>query len=534
VKGGAQLRREIPISHEEIYLSNLLSNEFVPLYKSWRNKVSNGAVYAVLSPIGIRSRVTGSPSWQIHVGEGQPCFSTSGFGAAEVATYHAGDEDGLVPLAFIRDGHGVIDSHPEPLQEFILFHDLLLSNNGREYLKVHTDGSTEVAIKITSSSEIQTRSSLIRQFQAAKQMDLVFQIDSVQFVDDKSELPEESETSEEFKNLGTFLFDSWSSLGYRTLGKIVYPPAPLSESGIWPFEINPHITELFTIRTQGGQIVEVTLNSEEHLDPNEYLRKQDRHFLEIVEFDKNVLNRYLANPDKYIIGDGVLKCGSLWSISIDNDDSSNLFIFLGDLLRDLPPSEWKYWKPFNQTSDKSVSETFFKRSILGKEVEPNRPDLRFRGNYAIFQDSWSSKFDWMLFTPMTDEDAYVLNALHLPNTESNKGFDDFFLYLGKLLPNSINISKLNQLTGIPKRDRSTNLERFALWLKASGFQEHEFVFNTLHAIQWIRSHSSAHPKDAKLNNLLRSKFGMQIGYELAEKLCNDANETLNLLDSHFL
>lgn len=528
------MQREIPVSQEEIYLSNLLSNEFVPVYKSWRNKDANGAVYAMLSPIGLRDKITRSPSWQIHVGEGQPCFSTSGFGTAEVATYHTGDKDGLIPLAFIRDGHGVIDSQPEPLQEFILFHDLHLSINGHEYLKVHADGSTEVAIKIISPSEIQTQTKLIRQFQAAKQMDLVFQIDSVQFVDDARDLPKESETSDEFMNLGTYLFDSWSNLGYRTLGKIVFPPAPLSECGIWPFEVTPRITEVFTIRNQRGQIVEVTLDSGENLDPNEFLQKQDRHFLEIVEFDKNVLNRYLANPDKYIIGDGILKCGSLWSISIDNDDSSNLFIFLGDLLRDLPPSEWKFWKPFNQTSDKSVSETFFRRSFLGNEVEPNRPDLRFRGNYAIFQDRWSRKFDWMLFTPMTDEDAYVLNALHLPNTESNKGFDDFFLYLSKLLPNSINISKLNQLTGIPKSDRSKNLERFAFWLKASGFQDHEFVFNTLYSIQWIRSNSSAHPKVAQLNDKLRGKFGMQMGYGLAEKLCNDANETLNLLDSHFL
>lgn len=528
------MERVIPISQEKEFLADLISGEFLPIYKSWRTKSANGAVYAALTPTIARANIVETPSWQLHIGDGIPCFSSTGFGSEHVATYHPTTEDGIVPLAFMRDGQGILEPLPEPLQEFVLYHDLHSANDGKEFLKIHPDGTTEIFIRILSKEEILFRTEAVIQFQAAKQMDLMIQIDSVQFVENKSDIPVEYEYKNQDIFLGTYPFDTWSNLGYRALGKIIFPARSISHSGIWPFEVEPKVKETFAITNNHGEQIEIALESGQELDSNDYLRSLGRHYLEIVQFDKNVLNRYIANPDIYEIGDGFLKCGSLWSVSIDNDNPNGLFIFLGDIVRDLPPTEWKFWKPFNKTSPDNLSETFYRRSILGKETEPNRPDLRLRANYSIFQQSWYEQFTWMLFLPLSDEDSYVLKTLNLPNTENTKGFDDFFLYLGKVFPNSLNVRKISELAEIPKNDDRKPLVRFQCWLQISGLEEHEFVFNTFHSIQWIRSNSSAHRKNFQLNDKLREKFGLPIGYELAEKLCNDANESLNLLNSHFL
>lgn len=527
--------RSIGLNGEVNFLEGLLHQEFVPLYKSWRSEESNGAVYALLSPSKNRDQLLSSPSWPLHIGDGLPGFSAIPNGQNIDATYHPGKDDGLLPLVFIRSGEGIVEAIPEPLQELILFHNLLTARGNHEFLKIHENGETEVVIKVDSGTDIQIKSNFLVQFQAAKQMDLMFELDSVQFMSDISDMPSEQNIQTQIMNLAIYPLDNWSQPGYRALGKIVFIPRSIELSGIWPFELDREINETFTILDAQGHIKNFMLNSNDRLDPNDFLRKQDAHYLESVQFHKNVLQRYFANPDIYEVKDGVLKCGHLWSLSIDNDHLDKLFVYLGDLLRDLPSDEWKYWKPFNVTDGTKMSETAFRRNILGQLVDPIRRDLQFRATFQAFQNDWVEHFGWNLFLPLTVEDDYVLKSLRIPNTDSFQEFDGFTLSLAKLLTNSLNTTILSKLIDIPmKGDRTSPLERLRIWLENSGFEQHQRVKDSLHMIQWLRSNSAAHPKEREVSEEIRAKYGYSVGRDFCQHLCDSATDTLNLLSEHFL
>lgn len=529
------MTRSIGLNDEVNFLKHLLNKEFVSLYKSWRSEVSNGAIYALLSPSDNRNEFLSSPSWPLHIGDGLPSFSAIPRGQHMDASYHPISDNNLLPLAFIRSGEGILKANPEPLQELILFHNLFSARENHEYLKILQNGETEVVLKIGSENDIQIRTSYLVQFQAAKQMDLMFELDSVQFVSEKSDVPSEQNIQTQSINLSVYPLDNWSQLGYRALGKVIFPPKPIEFCGIWPFENDDEITEQFTIIDALGKPSDISLNSKSRLDPNEFLRNQGAHYLESVEFHKNVLQRYFADPEVYEVKDGILKCGHLWSLSIDNDHPDKIFVYLGDLLRDLPAAEWKFWKPFNLADGTQMSDTSFKRNILGQFVEPQRPDLRFRATFQSFQKDWVDHFGWNLFLPLTVEDDYVLKSLRIPNTDSFQEFDSFTLSLAKLLTNSLNGVILSELTKIPIRgDRTPTLERLRIWLENSGFEEHQKVKDSLHMVQWLRSNSAAHPKEREVREEIRAKYGFSVGRDFCHHLCDSATDTLNLLSEHFL
>lgn len=60
-------------------------------------------------------------------------------------------------------------------------------------------------------------------------------------------------------------------------------------------------------------------------------------------------------------------------------------VFLGDLGRDLPSSERDYWRTFNVAPAGRMSETAFRRSILGQFTDPKSPDLQFKWTYQRFR-----------------------------------------------------------------------------------------------------------------------------------------------------
>lgn len=529
------MTRTIELNGEVQFLELILHQEFVPLYKSWRSEKGNGAVYALLSPSNEKNDFLSSTSWPLHIGDGYPGFSAIHRGENIEATYHPGNSEGLIPLVFVRSGEGMLEPVPEPLQEMIHYHNLLPIKENHEFIKILENGETEIVIRILPNKHIEIKTSFLLQFQAARQMDLMFELDSVQFVDESSEVPSEQSVKTQDMNLSIYPLDSWSQLGYRALGKVIFSPQPPEFSGIWPFESTLEIKESFSILNADGQPIDVTLNSIEKLDPNDFLRKQGVHYLESVQFHKNVMQRYFAYPDIYEVKDGILKCGHLWSLSIDNDHQDNLFVYLGDLLRDLPAKEWKFWKPYNLVDGSKMSETSYKRNILGQIAEPMRADLRFRAIFQVFQQDWAEKFGWDLFLPLTAEDDYVFKSLHIPSNDSFKDFDTFSLYLAKLLTGSLNTEVISRLIGISlKNKKVTPLDRLQIWLEKSGFEEYDKVRDSLHMIQWLRSNSAAHPKERDVNENIRSKYGFFAGRDFCEHLCDSASGALNLLSEYFL
>lgn len=48
------------------------------------------------------------------------------------------------------------------------------------------------------------------------------------------------------------------------------------------------------------------------------------HYLTPVYFDSAVLNKYYSKPEIYKVEDGIIRCGVLWSLYIDNNNLDSL------------------------------------------------------------------------------------------------------------------------------------------------------------------------------------------------------------------
>ena len=57
-----------------------------------------------------------------------------------------------------------------------------------------------------------------------------------------------------------------------------------------------------------------------------------------VFFRRAVLAKYLAEPERYEVGDGDLQCSGFWSLRMDNDHPQHVMAWLKDLGQSLPTS----------------------------------------------------------------------------------------------------------------------------------------------------------------------------------------------------
>lgn len=528
------MSRFVPWDSELEFLNNYLSNQFVAVYKFWKTDESNGAIFVILAPPNKRAELVQNASWPLHIRDGIPSFSVYGGQEEKEAIYSPANDEGYLPLCFERDGGGIFATIPEPLQEFVLFHNLIPQDEGRKYLKLTESGDSVIAIEITTSDEVRIRTDLLLQFQAARQMDLVLQIDSVQFSTAEVGQVNEEVFKFEFSYFDRTPFGDDSNPGYRFLGKLFIPPADIFNSGIWPFELPLNIEGGFILRDEDGIARTALLRAQSRFDPNEYLRKIGFHYLELVQFDRNVLAKYLGNPDKYEVRDRLIKCGHLWSMSISDDGEKYVHTYLGDILRDLPPEEWAHWSKFNLTPDIPINSTTSPDELLNPGSEPLGLVQQFRATFADFQKRWNSKFGWYLFKPLGADDEYVFKTLKLPPGDSMQDFDTFILNMAKLLSDSINISHLVENEDIDSEMLGKSISGLQRWLQEKEFPSEKEVRDALHTIQWLRSKGAAHRKSSDFSAAVSKRYGYSAGRDFCEKLCNDARGLLLNLAEFFL
>jgi hypothetical protein len=166
------------------------------------------------------------------------------------------------------------------------------------------------------------------------------------------------------------------------------------------------------------------------------------HYLTPVFFRRDVLNKYFANPRKYSVEDGYLRCSGLWGLQIDNNHHEYVIVYLGDLGRDLPSKERSYWKSFNVAPEGGGSEVNFRRSILGQFTSPVMKDLLFKEHFERFQNDWFRQYGWDLFKPLSKADQHYAIALRIPLSDEQSHFDDQVMALVKMLIDSINENEL--------------------------------------------------------------------------------------------
>lgn len=459
----------------------------------------NGAsagYWCVLVDINSVDVVYNNHAWDVHIGCGGPGFEGSG----KTYEYHSNLLDnGFEPLLYYRDFYGIKKPCIELTQEFVLLNNLYFDQQERKYYSILEDGRVEEAVRIKDEDSYFINLSYLSRYAAAKQMAVILYYDiRTEFKESVNSLGVKDFTYE-YKTQNVF-YQVWGGnlsglSGLEAfsvlMGKKIIYPRSIETCGYWPYEKKREYIDFVIGVDENGNEKLFTCNPDKL--SNSFGKKPDApDYFTPVFFKREILQKYLSHPELYNVRDGYLECKYLWRIEIDNHHENIISAYLGDLGRDLPESEYLYWKSYNIVSDEGISETTFKRDFLCIAAESNMIEHVFKEHFIQMNDFWNTKFGWPLFLPLAGDDQYNFDLLRTPLTESQEEFDGLVLSLVKVIIESLNEKKLQEefsdckeLKGIGKLEK---------WLQSNGRSNYEDHIKFLRSLQDLRSKGTGHRK----------------------------------------
>lgn len=459
-------------------------------------------IFTALTPPAIREEILQKSQWDCLIGDGLPGFVR--YGDSKIEYYrHGCRHDDALPVAIIRSNLGIgSEILPEIVEEFRHLMELRPNVDHTEFHKLNPDGTLELAAEV-SQSRVRIRTKYLRQYQAARQLDLV------QFLDSRVWEPGDHCAGFEAA-YGTDIreivgpqhhFRMWPYYARADLfkdetvtllmGKRVFPAPPSERAAMWPWDeddFEEYQDFIIGEDDAGGQ-------TKFTCDPDRLANyfganPGASHYLTPVWFRAEVLHKYYADTDKYGVTDGRLTCGGLWSMHIDNDnDDGHVMVWLGDLGRDMPATERDHWKTYNVVRPNLASDTAVRRQLLGQWAAAESPVFVFRQEYERFRGAWRERHDWDLLREMEGPNATALDRLRTPLNEGDKEFDDLVADLHLVVVEALNSEQLRSLvTGDTKDVKS--IELLERWLEQLGYPHLERDIGFLRALNDVRNATS--------------------------------------------
>lgn len=510
---------------------------------AYKNLPHNGGFYSVLIENDYATESMKDTSWDLSLGQGLPCCVTSGYGDDQIIEYVRYGKKGVQPLVYYRSFEGVKPSYIEVLEEFRLYHNLFYDAKLNKYIKIDDNGDEEDIIIIEDDNTVKIKLKALKQFLAIKEMSLLFLFDSFYYsIKELEDLGLEKKYASNILDGDLVYSLSFNKVDWehqndksfsRLHGKKIIKGFSKDFCGIWPYNENfeeEYDNFIIDIDENGCEIT-YTSNPDE-LDNYFDNNPGAPHYLTPVFFRKEVLNKYYNDPDKYTVSDGYIRCAGLWGVRVDNDNRDYVMVFLGDLGRDLSHKERQHWKSHNIPPDgNKISTTCFKRSFEAEFWDPESPDLKFKQDFSLFNEAWATKYNWELFLPLNKDDAYHYKTLRIALDNQNS-FDEQVRGLVKIVIDSINTKKLDELISAQVEGSINKLEQFFKDNNLSNFSEH---ITFLRNLQNLRSNGIAHRKGSNYQKSIKI-FGIEEkSYsQIFEDILKDMNLLLDFLKNNFL
>ncbi|GIV89163.1 MAG: hypothetical protein KatS3mg055_1681 [Chloroflexus sp.] len=460
------------------------------------------AIFSALLEPHVVQDALNEDSWDLHIGDGLPGFSQTWQSGKETTIYHRFGTEGIRPLVICRDFHDVWPSYIELCEEFRHFHNLAEDRKNQRFLDFDESGyEIEVAKIFERRVEINWR--YLRRFLAATQLYLAVYFDSVRYsrmnledVPKKQRLLKHRDATSHYSlHVRTCDFHEEFRTFSRLLGKVIIAPPPIEACDEWPFYekcMEPEVSFVIGANPD-GTLIEHT-SSPDKLANYFGANPGAPNYLTPVYFRREVLQKYFAEPERYSVEDGYLRCLGLWGMQIDNNHPTHVVAFLGDLGRDLPYAERLHWRQYNvpPPRDARMSETCSQRSFLAQFSDPSSVDLIFRNEYQELNHAWRERLGWPLFLAPDPGDEHIFKAIHVPVSQSQRELDEQILWLAKLLVDSLNEAELAK--GFPENDGRRGIDKFESFLKSKRCDNVEEMVQFLRDLQKLRSTGTAHRK----------------------------------------
>lgn len=429
----------------------------------------------------------------------------------EYFRYSRGDD--IEPIIIQRHFYGMKETYFDISEEFRHLYNLYYDEPEKKYVAILDDGNEEDVIRISDDS-ILINAKYLKEFLAIKKCVLVlyFNIDRYtkgQFSEIGKEPLQEIRKNDNVICSISICDCDWSREGpkiySRLLGKKTidglkeFDPENLAGS----LKRDEYLDFIIGVNSNGD---DVTFTCNEKKLAN-FFGKNPRNpnYVTPVFFHRKVLDKYYKDTEKYTVHDGHLSCGGLWSLRMDNNHEKYVIVMLGDL-GGLSLSEQQYWRSFNVKPEGGFSEVAFKRGFAAEFTEPSMKDLMFKERFGLFQETWQKKYGWALFLPLDDKDQHYMKKIRIPLIENQSEFDELVLSITKVLVDSLNEKKIQEMLSskIPDEKGIAKLQRLLSENEISDYQEH---IQFLRDLQNLKSATASHRKGEEYNKIAK-KWGI--------------------------
>lgn len=403
-------------------------------------------------------------------------------------------------------------------------------NHQTTYYVQTTDSCKEIKVLWVEDNMVKANVNYIKEFLGITGLNLVLYYDTMiwsdKSYDDWGIKPQKNVPSDcedvafLFSHLSETGMDDTKKSGAWFQGKCVIRHGEVKELGAW--NVNEEGYESFIVG-QEDDGKEIVMTCDENQLPNLFTRKGDEYWtLTPVYFCSEVLDKYLANSDRYFVGDAYLSAPS-WGMKMDNDRSDGfVVVFLKDL-GDLPFEEQQHWRKYNVVPPAAgLSDTAIMRSFWGVPTNPSvDPSLVFKQQYNELGKKWNAKYGWDLIKPLSVDDEKDFNNLHQMTDENNlKDFTYQILTLTRSIIDSLNEKELMNHLDVTNTDylnylaghegkMDGSLLRLEWYLRTRGGYD-AGMLTYLRKLQSYRSKNAAHRRgtsDKEMQKLERF-FGL--------------------------
>lgn len=457
--------------------------------------------------------------------------------SGEAAYYKWGNNTSIEPLVIKRDYNDLARDNIEIVEEFRFLFNLYYNSQSKEYVDLENDTSV---VKISDDNLVSIHKRYLKSYLAIKNMALIIHIDSrctdiVEdiFPTDSFDYRNDDNTVFYTVNIGRghngIQEENFSIL----FGKKVLFGCKLKDCNIWPYNEKKQYIEFIVGVDDNGRKLHYTCDPSKL--SNYFGANPDApHYLTPIFFDSAVLSKYYSNPEKYKVDDGIIRCGTLWSLYIDNQNTGYVSAYLGDLGRNLPSEqEQHYWRGFNKALDAKLSATKFKRDFMALPASSQSQDFVFKNTYVKTNRQFAEKAGWPLFLELDEQDRYNFEGLRIPINNSIVEMDMLVLSLVKVLLDSLNEKEIvSHLTGTYEK-LVGSIAKLEVWFQEkqlTGYQDHiEFLRN----LQELRSSGTGHRKGKSYQKISKVFDIQKENYtETFSNILESATLFLNYINTH--
>ena len=129
-------------------------------------------------------------------------------------------------------------------------------------------------------------------------------------------------------------------------------------------EENPEYATFIAQDSRSGRVMEISC--EPGATANYFMHSDLPFELSPAFFRPDVLSKYRADPDKYVLQDRHINCRGAWDLrSYDINEEGQVHVYIL-YLRDLPYAEQLYWKSFNEAPRGGISSRAYQTDIEGR------------------------------------------------------------------------------------------------------------------------------------------------------------------------